>query len=288
MQIVRVTVGAADAELLADRLWTAGATAVSIVDRHDGTVCLTADAEPGRIGDITAGIPGAPPVEIVDVDPTDGLDAWRDFAEPVSAGDGFVLVPAWQTDHVVTGDRRPVWLDPGHTFGSGSHVTTRRCVAALEAVVRDGDLVVDAGCGSGVLGVVAAQCGARKVIAFDPDPGAMDATRHNAALNGVTALVDVVSASVGDPDVSTIRGAQVVVANIGVRVLVDHAASLCAMLDADGVLIVSGLLDGQLPEVERALSGLVVERRWSDDGWSTAVLRAPSDSSHRSPQRPTP
>jgi len=195
------------------------------------------------------------PCELVEVDERAGLDAWRAHAHPVRVGD-VVLVPSWLT--VVT-------LDPGDAFGSGSHPSTRQCVAALEALVRPGASVLDVGCGSGVLSVVAAQLGAARVVAIDVAPEAVRTTEENAARNGVTvearhAVIDDVA---GEFDV--------VVANIGALTLTEMAPSLRKRTGQH--LVLAGLLVEQVPEVVAAI-GLEVASVEDEDGWACVTLRS--------------
>lgn len=267
VQIVRVTVDAHEVELACDAMWMAGPSAVSMCDNPDGTVTITADpANPALLE-------GRWNVEVVNVDPDADRDAWRSWAVPENAGERFVLVPSWVDQPGIDAARQPVLIDPEHSFGSGSHPTTRQCVAALETVVRAGDTVIDAGCGSGVLSVVAALLGAEHVTAFDPATEAIRATRANAERNGVEARITCVQAALGDDALSQLGAAHVVVANIGVRVLTDQAQALQAMVAPGGVLIVSGVFTDQVASVTTSLAACTIERTWTDDGWTTAALR---------------
>ncbi len=208
-----VVVPAEEVELVSDRLWGLGVLGIEEFDGTSnrtggpsGTVCLVATPDDGDVDRLLAAVPGYP-VSVVEIDDAtwDGfLDAWRAAAEPVRAGSRVVLWPAWLAppDSAEPADL-VVRLDPGRAFGSGSHPTTRLAVAALERHLVDAGIddrpgpalgprpVVDVGCGSGVLTVVAALLGARPVTAVDTDPAAIEATQENAAANGVGELVEI-------------------------------------------------------------------------------------------------
>jgi ribosomal protein L11 methyltransferase len=262
--VVQVVVDAAEAELAADALWQAGPSAVGEEQRADGMVVLTADvADP-------AAVVGPWTVTLLAVDEDADLDAWRPWARPLRAGAHVVLHPAWLPVGTADADDVVVRLDPGRTFGSGSHASTRLVVAALEAHLGSGDRVLDVGTGSGVLAVVAARLGAGSVRGIDIDPASPAATRANAGANGVEAIV-----TASTEPLETVEGRfAVVVANIGVRVLDELAGALWARVESGGVLVLAGLLDAQVdPLLARAYPEAVEVDRRSLDGWSAVVLR---------------
>jgi ribosomal protein L11 methyltransferase len=162
----------------------------------------------------------------------------------------------------------PAWpvvvrLDPGLAFGTGTHATTALCLEWLAAAGIDGRSVIDYGCGSGVLAIAAALKGATRVLAVDHDPQALDATRDNAARNGVGERIDVVL-----PDAVCETDADVVIANILAGPLVELAAELAARVRPQGRLVLSGILAGQAGAVERAyLPWLEPAGRDERDGW---------------------
>lgn len=259
--MVRVEVPVEEAELCADQLWLAGASAVGEEAAGPGWVRLTADVtDPDAVGHRW-------PFEVVPVDDS-LLDAWRAHAAPVRAGRRIVLQPAWVPSGDVAHDDLVVSLEPGRAFGSGSHPATRLAVAAIEAQ-GPGTRVLDVGCGSGVLAVVAARLGAAEVLAVDVDPEAIRATAGNAAANGVA---DRVTASL--TPVAEVAGSfDLVVANIGLRVLVDLAPALLGRTAPEGLLVLSGLLDEQVPAVVAAYPGTDEVACHREDGWAAPVLR---------------
>lgn len=263
MPVVRVVVNAAEAELAADALWQAGPSAVGEETLPDGTVVLTAD-----VADVDL-VRGAWPLTVVDADDA-SLDVWRAWATPWRAGERIVLHPAWLPQEAPPEDDIVVVLDPGRTFGSGSHASTRLVVAAVEAHVRAGDHVLDVGTGSGVLAVVAARLGASSVRAIDVDTASPSVTRANARRNGVEGIVAASTDLLAAIDAVY----DLVLANIGVRVLGEMAADLWARVGPGGLLVLAGLLDHQADGLlARAYPEATEVERRSSEGWTAVVLR---------------
>lgn len=259
--VVELVVERAEAELAADALWQAGAQAVGEDDEADGRVRLTAEVDPRALDDRWRWRPVA-------VDES-ALDAWRDHARTVRAGRHVVLHPAWLPDPELGPHDVLVRLDPGRAFGSGSHPSTRLCAAALEAHLVPGQRVLDVGCGSGVLAVLAAHLGAASVLGVDVDPAAVAATEANAAANEVADLVTVRAGSVDAVD----GRFDVVVANIGLGVLRDLAPALAERTVPGGLVVVAGLLADQVDAVVATLPGCTELERPVEDGWAASVLR---------------
>lgn len=261
--IVRLDVAEADAELATDALWQGRPSAVSEEPLGDGRVRLTADpADP-------AGIDPRWPVEPIEVDGVAHLDAWRAWARPLRAGQHLVLHPAWLPVAEPAAADVVLLLDPGRTFGSGSHPSTRLVLAVLEDVLAGGERVLDVGCGSGVLAIAACRLGAASAVAIDIDPDAVEATASNATANGVAARVTASS----DPLTAVGGSFDVVLANIGVRVLADLAADLVVRVAPGGLLVLAGLLTDQVDAVVAVCAGCREVERRDEDGWSASVLR---------------
>src|SRR5918996_757921 len=139
-------------------------------------------------------MPSRPPgVAVVRVDVPAGagagevdgaLDAWRAHARAVTVGERLLVRPPWVPAPPGAG-RAEVVVDPGRAFGSGTHASTRLALAALDRLVRGGERVLDAGCGSGMLGIAALALGAGHAVGVDRDPAALEASRANAAPNAV-------------------------------------------------------------------------------------------------------
>ncbi len=187
--------------------------------------------------------------------------AWLDRFKPMRFGSGLWIVPGDQQTppdavHVLR-------LDPGLAFGTGTHPTTRLCLQWMDGHDFRGQTVVDYGCGSGVLGIVAAIKGAAKVICVDNDPQALIATRDNARRNGVSDNIDVMM-----PAEFTAVAADVMLANILAGPLIELAPVLLASLRPGGSLVLSGILEEQAEEVVAAYRHHIDDLITTvDDGW---------------------
>ena len=128
------------------------------------------------------------------VEDSDWENNWREYYKPIDVGEKLVVVPEWE--EAPQDVRLPLRLDPGLIFGTGSHATTRMCLAALEEFSKPGVRVLDLGCGSGILGIGALILGCDSCLGVDIDPKAPDVVMSNAALNGIGA--DKMTAWAGD------------------------------------------------------------------------------------------
>jgi ribosomal protein L11 methyltransferase len=180
-------------------------------------------------------------------------DRWRAFHRPVRAG-ALWVGPPWERPPT---DARAVVIDPGRAFGTGAHPTTRLCLELLQEL-EPGRSLLDVGCGSGVLSIAAALLGFEPVVGVDVEPPAVEATRANAAANGVR-----VDARVVAPD-DSLPSAAVVVSNISLAAVTAAAARIDAR-----TLIASGYLIPDCP----ALAGWSHSERRTLDGWAADVFR---------------
>jgi ribosomal protein L11 methyltransferase len=272
--VVQLVVDAADAELAADALWQGEPSAVSTAELPDGRVRLTADvAAPEQI-------PARWEVEHLAVDSDEYLDAWRAWAQPVVVADRVVLQPAWLPVADVQPGSTIVRLDPGRTFGSGSHPSTQLAIELVLTLPLEQSMrhVLDLGCGSGVLGIAvvllgrdaatASTGGVERVEAVDVDPAAVLATQVNARLNAVG---DVIEAST-TPLLDLGGRFDLVLANIGAGVLRDLATPIGRRVAPSGSLILSGILDDQVDDVLSAYSAWTERGRTARDGWTALLL----------------
>lgn len=205
---------------------------------------------------------GADALEAASLDRLEDAD-WvsltqRQF-EPIRAGERLWIVPTWHEPPQPGAVN--IVLDPGAAFGTGSHPTTRLCLAWLERHVRGGDAVLDYGCGSGILAIAALKLGAARAVAVDVDPLALEAARYNAQRNGVA--LDVIDAQQELP-----IAARLTVANILANPLRMLAPLLAARTSPGGSLALSGILEEQASGVIEAYApwaALRIEAR--ESGW---------------------
>ncbi len=199
----------------------------------------------------------------------DWAEAWKEHFPVLRVGRRLVIRPTWREHRPTSGDV-VIALDPGMAFGTGLHPTTRLCLAGIEtwadAGLVHGASVLDIGSGSGILGLAAGLLGAGSVLAVDTDPLAVEATRRNAALNG---LEQVIAARRGSVPLAEPRTFDIVVANLIAGLLVDLAPQLAAVLAPGGRLLASGIFHEREVDVRSAFerARLRVAGRLTDDDW---------------------
>ena len=211
------------------------------------------------------------------VEDSDWENNWREYYKPIDVGEKLVVVPEWE--EAPQDGRLPLRLDPGLIFGTGSHATTRMCLAALEKFSKPGVRVLDLGCGSGILGIGALILGCDSCLGVDIDPKAPDVVMSNAALNGTGA--DKMTAWAGDIIAdSSLRariggGYQLVLANIVADVIIPLSAVVRQFMAPGAVFICSGIIEHRWPETEAALisNGFEILDHKSEEEWHCFVCR---------------
>ncbi|WP_429034710.1 50S ribosomal protein L11 methyltransferase [Aeromonas veronii] len=174
----------------------------------------------------------------------DWVREWMDHFHPMQFGERLWICPSWRD--VPNPDAVNVMLDPGLAFGTGTHPTTALCLQWLDGLDLSGKTVVDFGCGSGILGIAALKLGAARVIGIDIDPQAIQASRDNAARNGVADQIELYLPADQPQDVE----ADVVVANILAGPLRELAPLIAGHGKAGSMMALSGVLESQAPELE--------------------------------------
>lgn len=221
-------------------------------------------------------LPGPWQGEIAAMPREDWAESWKRFFHAEKVAPRVWIRPSWESCDTAPGEIE-VEIDPGMSFGTGQHATTRACLLCLDDIAgrRPPGGLIDAGCGSGILAIAATKLGYAPVAAFDNDAAAVEIAADNARRNGVA---DRIGFSVAD--LASLDGrapAETVVANILAPVLIEHAARLTAALAPAPVarLILSGLLVEQAPAVLTAFErqALVLETRHDVAGWATLCLR---------------
>ena len=271
MRAFVVTVSGEEVDLASDALWQLGVRAIEERAGGEGHVELwtAVGDEADAAQRATAALGERWPTRIVDVN-DNAADTWREFAGPMWVDDGLVVVPAWQ-QHAFGEGVVAIDIEPGGAFGLGDHPTTLLSLRAARRHLGIGRDVLDVGCGTGVIAVMASLIGASNVRAVDVASAAVEATRDNAARNGVADHLDVDSTPAGDLDGSF----HLVVANILAPTLIELADDLRRLTAPGGRLVISGILADRHDHVLEALAPMVTECTDVLDGWVAVTLCHP-------------
>lgn len=196
-------------------------------------------------------------------------EQWKEHFKPIKMGK-IVIVPEW-IDYNATDGEIKVLLDSNMAFGTGEHETTSMCVQFLEKFVKNDDVVLDVGCGSGILGICASKLGANQVVMTDIDECAITATEHNMKLNKIFNASVMLKNLLDD---TSVKG-NVIVCNIMADVLIAFAPYIKNNLLDNGVIILSGILVEKLEQVKSAYLSenfTFVEQNIKGE-WSALVLK---------------
>ena len=206
-------------------------------------------------------------------------ESWKDSYPPQSVGEKLLVLPYWLADADTEG-RLPVILDPGLTFGTGAHPSTRMVMEAMEERIKPGAACLDLGSGSGILSIAALRLGAARAVGVDIDPKAESIARENAAYNGFaapefTALTGNVTADEALMERLSEDRWDVVLVNIVADVIIGLAPVLPRFLGEHTELICSGILDSRLPDVLAALTaaGLTVTGVRKKEDWRCVTAK---------------
>ncbi len=207
----------------------------------------------------------------------DWAESWKRHFRPLDI-DGVLLVqPTWSRRRPRR-DQQVVLLDPGLSFGTGQHATTRFC---LEQIVRlrprgdDSSSLIDMGTGSGILAIAAARLGYSPVAAFDFDPDCVRIAGENAEINGVQAQVRPTHSDVTRLPRRRVKQYDVVVANLMYDLLIAERDRILARLKPSGVLVLAGILESQFKKVARAYrdGGCRPLEATTDREWRSGAFR---------------
>lgn len=262
-----------NAEALSDLLFLLGALSITLIDAQNqpiyepplGTtplwqeiwVCalFTTETEINSIIQLVSQQiyhSQTPKYDCQEVPEQDWTQVWMAQSQPMSFGKRLWVCPSHQkvekTDAVI------VKLDPGLAFGTGTHPTTALCLSWLDENIHGQEIVIDYGCGSGILAIAALKLGADQAIAIDNDPQALQACSENAKHNAIPPANIIIDFPKSAPKLT----AHVLVANILANPLIELAPQLIAMVKPLGKLVLSGILISQIDAVKNAYQSWVV------------------------------
>lgn len=239
---------------------------------------ITDDAD-GRkqLGGWLAGIDQ--PYSLTSLGDNDWAHSWQKYYKPMPVGERLYIVPEWERGEPVPAGKAPLYLNPGLTFGTGSHASTQLCLMGLERYAVPGKPVLDLGCGSGILSIAALKLGAASAAAVDIDDKCRDVAYENAALNGIgqdtytVRIGDVLGDAVLRADLG--GGWQMVVANIVADVIIGLSPLVRPMLAPGGLFLCSGIIDDRAQEVADRLreNGWEILETRSAEGWFSYLCR---------------
>lgn len=197
----------------------------------------------------------------------DWANNWKKYFKPLKIGEKLLVCPSWEQAGALAVGRKVLKIDPGMAFGTGGHDTTRLVLEVLENTIKEGDTLLDVGCGSGILSIAACLLGADSAFGVDIDPLAVRTAIENGEENDLTApkytIVhgDLVDKVTGEYDV--------IVANIVADAIIMLSPAVRPFLKAGGTYIVSGIIDTREQDVIPALAaaGFVVTERFTHGGW---------------------
>lgn len=196
-------------------------------------------------------------VSLSETEDKDWINNWKTFFKPFRAADNIVIKPTWETYEKENEDDILIEIDPGIAFGTGSHETTKLCIQALDKYVKEGDSVLDVGCGSGILSIAALKLGAAHATAIDIDEVAVKVAAENMEVNHIPASQytlydgDLITNSFLKVKAGT--GHDIVVANILADVIIPLTGVIRPHLKKDGLYITSGIINTKEDEVREAL-----------------------------------
>jgi ribosomal protein L11 methyltransferase len=259
----------APAEAMSEALLEAGAESVALDPAEDAvstrvrlTALAAADADAAQLVAAAARAAALPPprFDTGRVEDEDWVRRSRAQFGPIRVAEALWIVPSWHEppDPQAT----VVRLDPGLAFGTGSHASTRLVLSFLRKSIHGGERVLDYGCGSGILAIVAAMLGAADVAAVDIDPQALATARENASANSVRLRVMA-------PEALPAETYDVVLANILAGPLIALEPQLASRTRAGGRLALSGILESQAAEVIAAYArDFEVAVGAASEGWA--------------------
>lgn len=245
---------------------------------HDSTLeeVLAAVRELADFVDI-----GEATIEKSQTEDIDWMNNWKKYWKPFKVDEHIIIKPTWETVEDVPEDTLVVELDPGTAFGTGTHHTTRLCITQLKKYMQPGQSVLDVGCGSGILSIIALLLGAKEASATDVDVHAVEAALENAGVNGIQSDVYTVLTGdvISDEDFRHTVGEHkfdMVLANIFAEIIIPLSGVVKEMMKPGALFITSGIIDEREEDVRKALTenGFEIMEVTHSGGWVSFTAKA--------------
>lgn len=216
--------------------------------------------------------------DVEEVPDQDWNQGWEEEGfEPIGVSENLIIYDAKHTDmNMFAGNDgvMRIFIEARNTFGTGTHQTTRMILRRLLGMNLNGKKVLDCGCGTGILGIVASRLGADRVLGYDIDEWSSENAKHNASINGVGNL-DVM---LGDASVLDVVDEEfdVVIANINRNILINDMSAFKRHMKNDGCLILSGFYESDVPMLEKAAmdNAMSLKDVVTDEEWACALFEA--------------
>ena len=222
---------------------------------------------------------GACTIEESQTEDVDWVKNWKQYFHQFYVDD-VLIIPSWEEVKPEDEDKMIIHIDPGTAFGTGMHETTQLCIRQIRKYVTPDTTILDVGCGSGILGMLALKFGAKYSVGTDLDPCAIDATYENMEVNGITKdqYEVMIGNIIDDKEVQDKVGYEkydIVVANILADVLVPLTPVILHQLKTGGIYITSGIIDAKEETVVEAVkeAGLEVLEVTYQGEWVSVTAR---------------
>lgn len=217
---------------------------------------------------------GEATIEKSQTEDIDWMNNWKKYWKPFKVDEHIIIKPTWETVEDVPEDTLVVELDPGTAFGTGTHHTTRLCITQLKKYMQPGQSILDVGCGSGILSIIALLLGAKEASATDVDVHAVEAALENAGVNGIQSDVYTVLTGdvISDEDFRHRVGEHkfdMVLANIFAEIIIPLSGVVKEMMRPGALFITSGIIDEREEDVRKALTenGFEIMEVTHSGGW---------------------
>lgn len=187
----------------------------------------------------------------------DWINNWKKYFKAFTVDD-IIIKPTWEQISPEDKDKMVISIDPGTAFGTGMHETTQLCIRQLRKYVNGTASVLDIGCGSGILSILASKFGSKEITAIDVDENAITATRENMIVNDVNPeLMEIMQGNIiGDKEIQDKIGYEcydIVVANILAEIIIPLTGIVTSHIKQGGIYITSGIIDNKEEAVVKAI-----------------------------------
>lgn len=221
-------------------------------------------------------------IEVSETEDTDWINNWKAFFKPFRVDDTIVIKPTWEVLTEQKENDLIIEIDPGTSFGTGSHETTKLCILGIKKYLKPDMHLLDVGCGSGILSIIGAKLKAGKVFGTDIDPNAVLSAGENAAVNKVGDEIEFISGDIiSDEEIQRkagMEGYDMAVANILADVIIPLSAEIGRHIKPGGLFISSGIINTKKEQVKSAVleNGFEILEINEMGDWVSIVAKKPA------------